>query len=274
MSQVFIVTGAASGIGLALTQQLLKQGTKVCACDIHLAELEKLSQNLNTDQLMVQQLDVRHVKNWEAVIQKVLQQWQSIDVLCNVAGVLRENWVADATENDVNLHFDINVKGTILGTQAVLPHMLSKNKGHIINMASLAALSPVPGLALYSASKFAVRGYSLAAGMELAERGIAVTTICPDAVQTPMLDQQKDKAQAALTFSGTRALTTEEVVEAILGPALHDKPLEIVLPAWRGVIAKAANAFPSITTHQVKRMREIGMKLQQKIRQGSESTKK
>lgn len=128
MSQVFIVTGAASGIGLALTQQLLKQGTKVCACDIHLAELEKLSQNLNTDQLMVQQLDVRHVQNWEAVIQKVLQQWQSIDVLCNVAGVLRENWVADATENDINLHFDINVKGTILGTQAVLPHMLSKIK--------------------------------------------------------------------------------------------------------------------------------------------------
>ena len=274
MSQVFIVTGAASGIGLALTKQLLKNDAKVCACDINLAALEKLSQSLNSPRLMVQQLDVCHVQNWATVVENVLQQWQTIDVLCNVAGVLRENWVADATEADVNLHFDINVKGTIFGTQAVLPHMRSKKAGQIINMASLAALSPVPGLALYSASKFAVRGYSLAAGMELAEHGIAVTTICPDAVQTPMLDQQKDKEQAALTFSGTRALTTQEVVDAILGPALADQPLEIILPTWRGVIAKAANAFPGITAHQVKRMREIGMKRQKKIKQGTDSTEK
>jgi len=123
----------------------------------------------------------------------------------------------------------------------------------------LAALAPVPGLALYSASKFAVRGYSLVAGMELAEHGIAVTTICPDAVQTPMLDQQKDKEQAALTFSGARALIVQEVVDAILDNALKNKPLEIILPTMRGVIAKAANAFPTIAA------RQVGMQRQQKI---------
>ena len=272
MSQVFIVTGAASGIGFALAQQLLARNERVCACDIDTQSLEKLRQGHSDDQLMLEKLDVRQSQEWRTVVDNVTAKWNRVDVLCNVAGVLRENWVADTTEADVNFHFDINVKGTILGVQSVVPVMISQKQGHIINIASLAALAPVPGLALYSASKFAVRGYSLAAGMELAEHGIAVTTVCPDAVQTPMLDQQKGKEQAALTFSGTRALTTQEVVDAILGKALKDKPLEIILPPMRGVIAKAANVFPTIAARQVSRLRQIGIKRQNQIKAGKDST--
>lgn len=273
MSQVFIVTGAASGIGFALAQQLLQRGKKVCACDINVDALENLRQGNTDQQLLIQALDVRNTQDWQAVIDKVLAQWQRIDVLCNVAGVLRENWVRDASEADVHFHFDINVKGTIFGTQAVIPVLMKQKQGQIINIASLAGLSPVPGLALYSASKFAVRGYSLAAAMELVEHGISVTTICPDAVQTPMLDQQKGKEQAALTFSGKRALTTQEVVDAILGPALHDKPLEIILPPLRGALAKVANAFPALAASQIGLLRKVGSKRQQKIKQGADSTK-
>ncbi|RYZ89972.1 MAG: SDR family oxidoreductase [Moraxellaceae bacterium] len=274
MPKIFIVTGAASGIGFALADQLLKRNERVCACDINTQALEKLLQLHGNSNLLIQKLDVRDFAEWNHVITQVLQRWTRIDVLCNVAGVLRENWVSDSTEADVHLHFDINVKGTIFGTQAVLQTMLAQQQGHIINIASLAALSPVPGLALYSASKFAVRGYSLAAAMELASQGIAVTTICPDAVQTPMLDQQKGKEQAALTFSGSRALTTQEVVDAILGPVLNDQPIEIILPPLRGVIAKVANAFPAITARQVKWIQQIGMRRQRKISRGADSTKK
>lgn len=273
MSHVFIVTGAASGIGLTLTQRLLKIGHQVCACDINFQNLEETFQLFNSEQLLLQKLDVRFSQSWQDVITQVLNKWQKIDVLCNVAGVLRENWVSDITEADVNLHFDINVKGTIFGMQAVLPTMLEQKQGHIINIASIAALSPVPGLALYSASKFAVRGYSLAAGIELAQQGISVTTICPDAVQTPMLDQQKDKAQAALTFSGSRALTPEEVVNSILA-ALKDKPLEVILPPMRGVVAKFANAFPALAANQLQKIQQQGLKRQQKIKQGHNSTTK
>lgn len=184
------------------------------------------------------------------------------DVLCNVAGVLKENWVVDSTAQEIDLHFDINVKGTILEVQSVLPSMQAQASGHIINIASLAALSPVPGLSLYSASKFTVRSYSLAAGMELAELGIAMTVVCPDAVQAPMLDQQKDKEQAALTFSGRRALSVDEVVDAIINEALVKRPLEIVLPRMRGVLAKFANSFPSLAATQVKALRKKGMQHQ------------
>lgn len=273
MNKVFIITGAASGIGFALAQQLLAQKELVCACDIDAHSLEKLQQGSNPEYLLLQKLDVRSTDEWNTVISSTLKKWNRIDVLCNVAGVLRENWVSDITEADVNFHFDINVKGTIFGMQAVLPTLIRQQQGHIINIASLAALSPVPGLSLYSASKFAVRGFSLAAAMELAEHGINVTTICPDAVQTPMLDQQKDKEQAALTFSGSRALTTQEVVDAIL-EALKDKPLEVILPLMRGVVAKVANTFPALAASQLKRIQQIGIKRQKKINQGASSTKK
>lgn len=268
MAQNFIVTGAASGIGQALCQRLLVEGHNVCACDINEDALKTGYTNLSSQQskqLMLQTLDVRSVEAWQKTVESVIAKWQRIDVLCNVAGVLKENWIPDiAVPKEVDLHFDINVKGTIYGTQSVVDIMRQQGHGHIINMASVAALTPVPGLSLYSASKFAVRSYSLAAGMELKQYGIAVTTVCPDAVQTPMLDQQKDKEQAALTFSGGRSLTADEVVTAIVDTVLKDKPLEIILPPSRGVIAKVANMFPALSSESMSLFQKIGRRRQAK----------
>ncbi|WP_019674027.1 SDR family oxidoreductase [Psychrobacter lutiphocae] len=269
MAQTYIVTGAASGIGLALCQRLLAGNHRVCACDINFDALQAIyshyPQFAEGGNLMLQQLDVRQLDTWQQTVVRVVEHWQRIDVLCNIAGVLKENWVTDiVVPDEVDLHFDINVKGTIFGTQSVIETMRSQGSGHIINVASLAALSPVPGLSLYSASKFAVRSYSLAAGMELGQYGIAVTTICPDAVQTPMLDKQKDKEQAALTFSGHRTLSVDEVVDAIVGPIMRKRPLEMVLPASRGVVAKAANIFPQTTGNYVDFFHKLGKKRQKK----------
>jgi 3-oxoacyl-[acyl-carrier protein] reductase len=271
---IFLVTGAASGIGFELTKQLLARGDQVCACDINVEAMQPLQALAAPGQLLIEALDVRDSAAWQRVLTALLAQWQRLDVLANVAGVLRANWVHETPATDIDFHFDINVKGVILGMQAVLPHFLTRQQGHIINIASLAALSPVPGLSLYSASKFAVRGYSLAAGLELAEQGIAVTAVCPDAVQTPMLDIQKGQAQTALTFSGPRALSTEEVVEAILGPVLNERPLEIMLPVWRGATAKFAGSFPSVSRYALKFMRKAGLRRQQALSHGQNSTQR
>lgn len=274
MNKTFLVTGAASGIGHELSRQLLKRGDKVCACDINVAALQPLQALAVPGQLLLEGLDVRKPADWLRVTETMVAAWGSIDVLANIAGVLRSNWVRDTPAEDVDFQIDINVKGVIYGTQAVLPHMLPRKQGHIINIASLAGLSPVPGLSLYSASKFAVRGYSLAAGMELAEQGIAVTAVCPDAVQTPMLDIQKGQEQTALTFSGPRALSAGEVVEAILGPVLANRPLEISLPGWRGATAKFAGTFPGLSAHALGMMRRSGLRRQQAISAGKDSTRR
>ncbi|HEY1057569.1 MAG TPA: SDR family oxidoreductase [Limnobacter sp.] len=269
----FVVTGAASGIGQALVIALLEQGHRVCACDINTAGLELLKRHADAHQLRLAALDVRDAQAWQTLLDSVVHEWGILDVLCNVAGVLKENWVHEATASEVDFHLDINVKGTVFGVQAAVKHMLPNHAGHIINIASLAGLSPVPGLSLYSASKFAVRGYSLSAALELAPHGIAVTTICPDAVQTPMLDIQLGKPQTELTFSGPRALRTDEVVAAIL-KALDTHCVEVSLPAWRGATAKLASLAPNWSAKALGLFKQAGRRRQQKIQAGWSSTKK
>lgn len=258
-TKVFIITGASSGIGLALTRKILALGHQVCACDINEALLHQHFPE-TSHRLLLKPLDISDNAQWQALISDVVNQWQRIDVLCNIAGILKENWVIDITAAEVDKHFDINVKGTIFGTQSVLNVMKKQGDGHIINIASLAGLSAVPGLALYSASKFAVRAYSIAAAIELKKYGMAVTTICPDAVQTPMLNQQKGKEQAALTFSGEEPLTTDDIVNAIVNDVLTNRPMEVMLPLKRGIIAKTANVFPAAASKIVGVLQKKGQK--------------
>lgn len=275
LSKTVVITGAASGIGFALARRLLEQGHRVCACDINPDAMSALNTfTTPTDQLVVKTLDVRDASAWQALITELVALWGRVDVLANVAGVLRDNWAHEASESEVHWQIDINVKGVMFGCQAVLPHMLAAGQGHIINIASLAGLSPVPGLSIYSASKFAVRGYTLGIAMELADKGIAVTAVCPDAVQTPMLDIQKGREQAALTFSGPRALSAEEVVDAIVGPVWNKRPMEVTLPAWRGATALAASVFPASSAKALGMFRRAGLKRQAIIAAGHDSTHK
>ena len=126
------------------------------------------------------------------MLDRAEEAWGEIDVVMNIAGVIRPGEIRSIQAEDVDYHFDINVKGLIFGTRAAAQRMIPRGRGHIINVASLASMAPIPGLGLYSASKYAVRGFSLSAAEELRHHGIAVTTVCPDAVDTPMVDKQLD----------------------------------------------------------------------------------
>ncbi|MCA9710818.1 MAG: SDR family NAD(P)-dependent oxidoreductase, partial [Myxococcales bacterium] len=192
----------------------------------------------------IRTLDVTDPIGWEAAVAAARQRFGGLDVLVNVAGVLTPGWAHEIPEAAIDAHLDVNVKGVVHGVRAVVPAMLAQGRGHIVNVASLAALAPVPGLALYCASKHAVRGYSLSLALELRPRGIAVTVVCPDAVQTPMLDVQRDVDAAALTFSGPRVLAPREVAQAIVR-ALDDRPLELMLPPSRGWLAKLGGLVPA-----------------------------
>ena len=160
-----------------------------------------------------------------------------------MAGVLRVEPVVELKPESVALQLDVNTKGMILGTQAAAAVMVAQRRGHIINVASMAALAPVPGISVYSASKFAVRGFSLAAAQELEPRGVHVSVVCPDAVDTPMVDYQLDYDGAAMTFCGLRILSADEVARAIVG--LLDKPRrELAIPWSRGLLARSSTILP------------------------------
>lgn len=261
------ITGSASGIGLHVTGRLLAQGHRVWATDLRRDALEAAAKTHNWPESLVTLagLDVVDEPGWQTTYEQAIASLGGIDVHLNIAGFLRPAWVAEATSQDVHRHLDINVKGVVFGTQQAARHMTDRGHGHIINIASLASLSPVPGLSLYSASKFAVRAYSVAAALELRDHGVAVTTICPDAVQTPMLDLQVGHEEASLTFSGNRALTVEEVGRAI-ERALAKRPIEIHLPRSRAWLAKVANLMPQLSSSIQKRLQARGRARQADIR--------
>ena len=245
-----LITGCASGIGLKLTDRLFREGHRILATDINETGLRAAARVHGWDKsggMMLASHDVRSPDSWEACVQSVVKKWGQLDVLLNIAGILIPGYSHEVDEAQIVKHLDINVKGVMLGTSVAGRHMVARRSGHIVNMASLAGVTPVPGLAVYSGSKHAVRGFSLSAALDFKEHGVDVSVVCPDAVDTPMLDLQKDYEEASLTFSGPKPLTADEVVSAIVKEVLPNKTLETLLApeySGRAQIARMASLFP------------------------------
>ncbi len=267
---IALLTGSASGLGQKLTRDFLARGYTVIATDINSAGLDESfgeCAELTSGKLLLKKLDVSQSQAWEALFADVLQQFSRLDVILNVAGYLKPGNLCDASSEEVHRHMDINVKGVIFGSQLAGAQMRKQGYGHIINIASLAGLAAVPGIGLYSASKFAVRAFSLSLAQELKSSGVAVTVICPDAIQTPMLTLQEDYEEAALTFSGNKSLTVDEVANAIFNEVLVHRPMELILPRYRGWLVKVGNLVPQSSFILANILRKKGLQ-EQKRRKG------
>ena len=271
-SRVFLVTGAASGIGAAAVDALAARGERALATDVRLDALEARARagGWTAERVRLRKLDVASEGDWAGAFDDATAAFGRVDVLLNVAGYLKPGNVRDAAVEEIVRHLDVNVKGVILGTRAAARRMAAQGEGHVINVASIAALWPAPGIAAYTASKYAVRGFSLAAAQELAPLGIAVTVVCPDAVSTPMLDSQAGVPEAAATFSAPRVLRAEEVASALLGPVLDRRPLEHDVPGRaRFWIARLSALFPWLVRAIGPLAQRQGLKRQARLRAGA-----
>ncbi|HVU03405.1 MAG TPA: SDR family oxidoreductase [Polyangiaceae bacterium] len=264
-----ILTGAASGIGKAMARALHARGHTLVLADLNESGLRATAEEHRLTGATLETLDVRNADAWEALVKRTVEKHGALDVLMNIAGVLVPKWAKDASAKDVDLTIDVNVKGMIHGTNTAIRAMIPRGSGHVVNIASIAGLVPVPGIAIYSASKHAARAYSIAVGQEVRKHGVYVTAVCPTVVATPMMDIQLDREEAAYTFSGGTPLTAEQVAEAVILRGLTKKPLELVLPSpgtRQGDFAKFANAFPEIGLAVTKRVAKLGRAAQKKIR--------
>jgi len=126
----------------------------------------------------------------KAAVSKVLEDFACIDILVNNAGVSTMNWFWELTEEEWDFNMNVNVKGTWLVTKYVVPYMIERKKGKIVNIASMAAKIGAPLLAHYSASKFAVVGFTQAIAKELAPYRINVNAVCPGFVRTSMQERE------------------------------------------------------------------------------------
>jgi 3-oxoacyl-[acyl-carrier protein] reductase len=263
-----VLTGCAGGIGRHLTGALSALGHRIVATDLDEAALAREAEARRWDpsRVALRRLDVRREDEWESVLDAASSVHGGLDVVMNIAGYLQPAYVVDVAQRDVDLHLDVNAKGVVLGTRAAARRMVPARSGHIVNIGSLASLAPVPGLSLYTASKFAVRGFTLAAATELREHGVAVTLIMPDAVETPMLDKQVSYKEAAMTFSGPRALTVEDIEKLVVEVVLPHRPLEVAIPLSRALLARVANTAPAAVQRLAPALLRRGMKRQARIK--------
>jgi 3-oxoacyl-[acyl-carrier protein] reductase len=260
--QVAIITGAASGIGRHFATELRRRRPqmRLVLVDVnHEALVEAFPAGEN---VVLEAFDIRSAEEWQRVVDATIERFGAIDYLCNIAGIDRSAMFIDQTLGNIDALVDINLKGSLYGMRIVAAHMAARGSGHIINMASLAGVTPTPGTSIYSATKFGLRAVSIAAAVELRPRGVYVTVICPDLVNTALFDQHlgvKDPEAVALVFSGPRALTADEVSEAIFR-AMRDRPLEIDLPFGRGLLSKLSSAAPSVLLLLYGPLKRKGMK--------------
>ncbi len=263
-ADVIFMTGCASGIGRHLSKRFLDRGHRVFCTDIDREGMQAWigDSDYSTAQVALRKLDVRQPGAWKKAVDEAVTTFGGIDVMMNVAGYLRPCYIEAVEPVDVDMHLDVNVKGVMFGTQVAAARMLEQGSGHIINIGSLASLSPVPGLSLYAASKFAVRGFSLSVAEELRSGGVDVSVVLLDAVKTPMLDLQAGCEEAALTFSGPRPLTLEEVEELMVEEVLPKRPLEVTLPRSRGMMARVAGVAPEVTRLLAPLLTRLGRRAQ------------
>ncbi|MGH7270665.1 MAG: SDR family NAD(P)-dependent oxidoreductase, partial [Polyangiaceae bacterium] len=270
--KVILVTGCASGIGRSLAKRLYEAGHTLTLTDVNedgLRRAAKADGLSDESRVTLRALDVCDPEAWRAAIRDVVERSGRIDTLVNVAGILVPVWAHEASDDDVHRTIDINTKGLIFGTNAALRPMIAQKQGHVVNVASLGGVVPVPGLALYSASKHAARAYSIAVGQEVRKHNVFVTAVCPGLVATPMMDIQIDREEAAFSFSSRRPLTVDEVTAAIVDRAMVKRPLELLVDvpgSLQGIVAKLGNAFPALAMRLGDRVARVGSANQSRTR--------
>ncbi len=265
MTQTAIITGAASGIGRHWAEALSKiGGYQLMLADSNEAGLREAF--TPRENILLRPLDIRSAEHWQKIIAETLQRFGRIDYLFNIAGANRPLFFQDQPLAAIDQVIDVNLKGALIGMRLTGEVMLKQGAGHIVNIASLAGISPTPGNALYSAAKGGLRNASIAVAIEWRKRGVFVTVISPDLVDTPILTERLNSAgeEAALAFSG--ATLTVFDLEKALWKAMRAKPLEINLPRWRGWLTKLNDLNPSLMFLLYEKMKQRGMKRLEQLR--------
>lgn len=190
--KVAIITGAASGIGRATALLFADQGAKVLIADTNkegLAETADLIRESGGD-VLKQKVDIANDQEVKQMIEAAIEHFGRLDFACNNAGIEGEQAFTDqCTLENWRKVIDINLLGTWLCMKYEIPEMLNNGGGAIVNISSIAGLLGFPGIPAYASSKHAVNGLTKTAALEYADAGIRMNSICPAAIQTPMINR-------------------------------------------------------------------------------------
>ncbi|SER81763.1 MULTISPECIES: glucose 1-dehydrogenase [Lentzea] len=184
--KVALITGAARGQGAAAARRFTAEGAQVMITDVLDDQGKELAAELGAEYC---HLDVSSEESWAEAVAFTVQTFGEITVLVNNAGILHFSALADTSLADYQRVIGINQVGTFLGMRSVVPSMKAAGGGSIVNVSSVEGLGGMPYLTAYTASKFAIRGMTKVAAMELGQHGIRVNSVHPGAIDTPMVSE-------------------------------------------------------------------------------------
>ncbi len=217
MNKIALITGATSGIGKATALKLAEQGYQLILCGRRIEKLEELKKQITT-KVYTLSFDVRNREDVESQLISLPEEWKNIDVLVNNAGNAHGfSPIQTGDTDDWDAMIDGNVKGLLYVSRAIIPGMINREKGHIINISSVAGKQTYPNGAVYCASKKAVEAISEGMRLDLTEHGIKITNIAPGAVETEFSEVRfkGDKERAKKVYEGFEPLIAEDIADII-----------------------------------------------------------
>jgi 3-hydroxy acid dehydrogenase/malonic semialdehyde reductase len=236
--KVILITGATAGIGKSCAYAFAREGANLILTARRKELIDKLAIELSSQyQVNVHnaKLDVRDRDEIQSVLKNLPTEFQEIDVLLNNAGLARGvEKVAEGTYENWDEMIDTNIKGLLNVTRAVLPSMIERNSGHIINLGSTAGHMAYKGASVYCATKYGVRAISDSLRIELVDTAVKVTSVDPGAVETDFSKVRfnGDEERASKVYEGFTPLTPDDVAESIIFCAtrpLHANINELII---------------------------------------------
>jgi NAD(P)-dependent dehydrogenase (short-subunit alcohol dehydrogenase family) len=252
-----VVTGAGRGIGREVAIRLARRGYDVLVTDVDEAGAQATADAIGERAWAMRQ-DVRDPDAHRAAAQAARERGP-IAVWVNNAGVLRTEKVWEHSDDDVRVMAEANLLGVIWGSRAAVDAM-REGGGHIINLASMSAFGPVPGLAVYGATKHGVLAFSESLQGDLEEAGvpIRVHAVCPDGVDTRMVGERADDPDAAIIFSAGKNLLDPADVADRMMELLDSNAIILAIPRARVPLLRLTGAYPRVGLKLAALFKKVG----------------